>query len=153
VKVAAKKVAAMADSGRRLRLTVLPDVYAICRLEASAALPAWALGFVGSVGLVSITRTDDELSIVCPEANMPDGALAGIHSSRGWRCLCVAGPLDFALTGVLAALAVPLAEAGVSIFAISTYDTDYLLVSGEKLADALRALTAAGHQIEQTEKR
>jgi len=147
VKVAAIKVAAMADSGRRLRLTVLPDMYAICRLEASAALPAWALGFVGSAGLLSITRTDDELSIVCPEANMPDGALAGIHSSRGWRCLRVAGPLDFALVGVLASLAGPLATVGISIFAISTYDTDYLLVREGDLPAAIQALQTAGHSV------
>jgi hypothetical protein len=153
VKFAARKVATMADVGRMLRLTLLPDRYAICRMEASLAIPAWALGATSVAGLVSITRTPDEVSIVCPEATMPDGDLAGIRLSRGWRCLWVAGPLDFALVGVLASVTDPLAAAGISIFAVSTYDTDYVLVPGEKLSDALRALIAAGHHIEQTEKR
>ncbi|HEY7848912.1 MAG TPA: ACT domain-containing protein, partial [Ktedonobacterales bacterium] len=85
----------------------------------------------------------DELSLVLPEASAPEGAT----TEAGWRALRVAGPLDFALIGVLASLAEPLAQAGVSIFAISTYDTDYLLVREVALTEALTALRAAGHTI------
>jgi hypothetical protein len=123
-----------------LTLTLLPDVYAICRLDATSAIPVWTLG---ASGFVSITRTGDELPIVCTEASTPDDVTA----SRGLRCLRVAGPLDFALVGVLASLATPLVEAGVSICAVSTYDTDYLLVRDAHLAAAIQALTAAGHTV------
>jgi hypothetical protein len=87
--------------------------------------------------------TPDELSLVVPEAFAPDGAAI----EAGWRALRVAGTLDFSLTGVLASLAAPLAQAGVSIFAVSTYDTDYLLVRESGLAAALVALRGAGHTI------
>jgi hypothetical protein len=121
-----------------LTLTALPDSYAICRLAPGQPIPAWA---IAAEGFVSITRTADELSVVCSEASAPEG----IAASRGWRCLRVEGPLDFALVGVLGSLAAPLAEAGVSIFAISTYDTDYLLVSEQDVAAAIQALKTAGH--------
>ena len=91
----------------------------------------------------SITRTADELSVVCAEAAVPDG----MQAERGWRALCVDGPLDFALTGILAGLATALAEAGVSIFAVSTFDTDWLLVKEDQRAEAVRALTEAGHTV------
>jgi len=84
-----------------------------------------------------------ELSVVCADAAVPDG----VRAERGWRALTVVGPLDLALTGVLASLAVPLAEAGVAIFAIATFDTDYLLVRRERLSDAVTALRAAGHRV------
>ena len=122
-----------------LTLALLPDTFAICRLPASAALPTWAM--VGS--FCAVTRTPEELSIVCAEQAVP----AGVTCQRGWRGLKVAGPLDFALTGVLASLAGPLAEAGVSIFAISTYDTDYLFVREEQLDTAIDALRRAGFAI------
>jgi hypothetical protein len=88
-------------------------------------------------------RTASELSVVCAAAGVPDD----VRAERGWRALAVEGPLDLALTGVLASLLVPLAHAGVSIFAVSTYDTDYVLVRSERLADALEALRGAGHRI------
>jgi hypothetical protein len=122
-----------------LTLSLLSDSYAICRLPASAALPGWAL--IGP--FYAVTRTREELSIVCHEHVVPPG----VTCARGWRGLMVAGPLEFGLTGVLANLAVPLAEAGVSIFAISTYDTDYLLVREHQLVTALDALRRAGHTI------
>jgi uncharacterized protein len=120
-----------------LALDVLPERFAVVRLAADAAVPAWARG--GS--LVSVTRTADELSIVCPEAAVP----AGLPAQRDFRGLRVRGPLDFSAVGVLASLAGPLAAAGVSLFALSTYDTDYLLVRAADLERALAALAGAGH--------
>lgn len=122
-----------------LTLILLPDTFAICRLSASAALPAWAL--VGS--FCAVTRTSEELSIVCVEQQAPADGIC----QRGWRCLKIAGPLDFSLTGVLASLAAPLAGVGVSIFAISTYDTDYLLVQEAQLDAAIEALRRVGFAV------
>ncbi len=99
-------------------------------------------------GFVSVTRTSDELSLVVAEEAVPRGATAdGLRVQSGWRCLKVAGPLDFSLVGILASLAVPLAEAGVSIFAISTFDTDYLLVPASDLARAVAELKVRGHRV------
>lgn len=122
-----------------LTLTLLPDNMAVARLAATAPLPDWAL----SNAFFAITRTPDELSILCPNDSIPADALA----ERGWRCLQVAGPLDFGLVGVLAALVGPLRDAGVSVFALSTYDTDYVLVKEAQLQRTLAALRAAGHTI------
>ena len=122
-----------------LTLDVLPEMLAICRLPPDAPLPDWAVGG----GLVSITRTAAELSIVCRAERVPPG----VTVVGGWRCLRVAGPLDFALTGVLAALAEPLAQAGISLFAVSTYDTDYLLVPERHLNAAVAALEGAGMRV------
>jgi hypothetical protein len=85
----------------------------------------------------------DELSVVCQEELVP----ANIRAENGWRGLKVEGPLDFALTGILAGLASALAQAGVSLFAISTFDTDYILVKEKDLAKAIRALEQAGHRV------
>lgn len=93
--------------------------------------------------LYAITRTRDELSIVCPQADVPPSTF----SEPEWRALKVAGPLDFSLTGVLASLAAPLADAGISIFALSTFDTDYLLVKSDVLALAVEVLRRAGHSV------
>ncbi len=101
-------------------------------------MPGWAAG-----ELCSITRTAEELSVVCPEEAVPEA----VRRQGGWRCLEVRGPLAFELTGVLASLASPLAEAGVPIFALSTFDTDYLLVPGDQLETAFGALGAAGHRL------
>ena len=123
----------------QLSLTLLSQRLAVCRLDAGAPLPPWANQGV----FVSITRTPEELSLVCPEEAVPDHVL----SERGWCCFRVAGPLAFSLTGVLVALAGPLAEARISIFAISTYDTDYLLVREQDLDGAQQILRQAGHLI------
>jgi hypothetical protein len=124
---------------RSMTLLVLDDEYGIARLDATDPTPVWAA--LGS--LSSVTRTAEELSIVCATAAIPTDVLA----ERGWRCLRVAGRLDFSLTGVLSSIAGPLAAANVSIFAISTYDTDYLLVRGESLGAVTKALSASGHQV------
>lgn len=119
-----------ADS--RLTLSVLPSTLAVCRLDPGAPGPPWAEG----EGFCSITRTGDEISVVCAEDRVPEG----VRAERGWRALVVEGPLDFAMTGVLASLANPLAEAGISIFAVSTYETDYVLVKSDDLAEAVDVL-------------
>jgi hypothetical protein len=122
---------------RTLTLTLLPDSLAVCRLGPDEPVPGWA--WAGP--LAAVVRTPDELSVVCAEAAVP----AGVRCERGWRALRVAGPLDFSEVGVLAALVGPLADAGVSVFAVSTFDTDYLLVRAGQLPAAVAALTAAGH--------
>ena len=122
-----------------LTLSILREEFAICRLDADSPVPGWALA--GS--LSSITRTADELSIVCAQKQAPEL----LQCDRNWRCLKVHGPLDFSLTGVMLALVRPMAEAGISIFAVSTFDTDYLMVKESNLEKAIRALTAAGHEV------
>lgn len=125
----------------QLDLVLLGESLAICRLPAQAAVPAWATG-----AFVAITRTPDELSIVCANTAVP----SGVQAERDWRAFVVAGPLDFALTGILAAIAAPLAAAGVPIFAISTFDTDYVLVRAAEVGRAIAALRAAGHRIHES---
>jgi uncharacterized protein len=125
----------------KVKLELLPGAYAVCRLARDAPAPDWANG--GAVS--SITRTNDELSVVCPDTGVP----AGVDKAGGWRVLKVEGPLDLSLTGVLASLASPLARAGISVFALSTYDTDYLLVKQEQLAMAIRTLRAEGYDIDE----
>ncbi len=122
-----------------LTLSVLPDRFAVCRLAPDAERPAWAEAGAFS----SVTRTPEELSVVCPEEAVPPG----VRCERGRRALRVHGPLDFALTGILAALTAPLAEAGIPLFALSTFDTDYVLVHDDVLTRAVRALTEAGHTV------
>jgi uncharacterized protein len=124
---------------RRLELTLLPERYAISRLAADAPLPAWAT----KGAFFSITRTGDELSVVCELGRVP----VGVQSQPGWRVLKVHGPFVLTEIGVLAALAAPLAEAKLSLFAISTFDTDYLLVASETLSAATATLERAGHKI------
>lgn len=122
----------------RLTLDVLPGELAVCRLPGEAPSPDWAVGT-----LVSITRAPGELTVVCDATAVPPS----VEKERGWRALAVRGPLDLSLTGVLASLAGPLADAGVPVFVISTYDTDYLLVRDADLERAVAALRAAGHQV------
>jgi hypothetical protein len=122
------------DGKRVSALRLLPHRYAVCRLAADADVPA---------AFFSVTRTPDELSVVCAEEDVPEDT----KSEGGWRIFQVAGPLEFSLTGVLAAIAAPLASASVSIFAISTFDTDYVLVKEENLARAVQALRGAGHRV------
>ncbi len=120
-------------------LTILPGEYAICQLPPEVAIPGWVQG----KDLLAMIRTADELTIVCEAANIP----TDVRSEPGWRALKVAGPLDFAMVGVLASLSNTLAQASVSIFALSTYDTDYLLVKEAQLEIAIQALARAGHKI------
>jgi hypothetical protein len=124
---------------RSLDLTVEPWELAVSRLPPDAPVPEWAMGGV----FHAITRTPAELSVVCPADSVP----GDVRSEKGWRCFSLAGPIAFEETGVLAAVAAPLAAAGISIFAISTFDTDYVLVPGRHLDAAVRALAAAGHRV------
>ena len=130
---------------RRLDLSVLPERFAVCRLGLSSPLPAW----LPDEGFVCVTRTADELSIVCDEACVP----SSVKSQRGRAILSVHGPVEFSEIGVLAALAVPLADAGISIFVVSTYNTDHLIVAEEDLGRTIAALNAAGHKIHRTSGR
>jgi hypothetical protein len=120
-------------------IKLLKPTFSVCRLAADAPLPSW----VNQGGFTAVTRTEEELCIVCEGKFVPQDVLA----ERGWRAFMVAGPLDFSLVGVLASLSSALAVAGVSIFAISTYNTDYLLVKSENLNQAVAALKAEGHDL------
>lgn len=119
-------------------LHLLDEGFAVARLDPDAPDPEWARG-----EFVSVTRTPDELSVACAEAAVPDN----VRAERGFRCLRVAGPIDFSATGVLESLLKPLADAAISIFAVSTFDTDYLFVPGADLDQALDTLRAAGHMV------
>ena len=123
-----------------MNLALKKDRLAVCQLPPDAAVPPWA---TGREAFTSISRTSEELSIVCPEAVVPKD----VKREGGWRMFMVEGPLDFALTGILASVATPLAQAGVSLFALSTYNTDYVLVKDEMAAAAVEALRAAGHTV------
>ena len=123
----------------RLTLVPLAGTFAICRLEPNSAIPAWAVG-----AFVSVTRTAEELSVVCAD----DGVPQGVRCERGWRAWRLAGTFDLnSETGVLASVTGPLAEAGIGLFAVSTFDTDYLLVQSEKANRAVEILRRAGHAV------
>lgn len=122
---------------RKLTVLVRPGEYVVSRLPADAPLPDVTGGFV------SITRTPDELSVVAPAG----AAIQADQVARGWRLLTVRGPFEFTLTGIMAALSGALAAAGVPLFALSTFDTDHLLVKDDDLARALVALREAGHDV------
>jgi hypothetical protein len=126
----------------QLTIIIYEKMYAVCRLEPNAAVPEWA----GGGRFLSITRTKNELSIVCEEEMVPND----VHCERHRRLMQIEGTLAFTLTGVLASVALPLAKAELSIFAISTYDTDYLLIADEDLQKATEMLEAAGHTIRQS---
>jgi uncharacterized protein len=122
-----------------LTLTALPGRYAIAKLDAKAEVPLWAR----EGQFVSITRTTAELSIVCQEEKVP----AGTPCVPGWRALKCEGPLDWALTGIVASIADPLANAGVATFPVATHDTYYLLIREPQLDHAIQALSGHGHAI------
>jgi hypothetical protein len=120
-------------------LTVLAETYAICRLDATEKTPAWAL----SGDFCSATRTGHELSIVCSEEAVPEG----VEAVKGWKSFKVEGKLPFNLVGVLSSLSSTLAQAGISLFVVSTYDTDYLFIKATDVEKAVAALRDAGHNI------
>ena len=123
-----------------MNLSLSQERLTVCQLAPDAPLTPWA---TGPDAFMSFTRTAEEFSIVCPESSVP----ADMKQERGWRAFKVDGPLDFGLTGVLASVATPLAQSGISLFAIATYNTDYVLVKESKITDAVKALRAAGHTV------
>ena len=127
------------DTVPPVQLRTLPDSYAIVRLHPGSELPDW----VDKGPFRSVTRTDNEVSVVCRDYDVPEGESA----ERGWRVLELLGPLDFSLTGVVASLVDPLSRAEIPIFVISTFETDYVLVRGVNLDDAVEALELGGHDV------
>jgi hypothetical protein len=126
-----------------LDLDLLPEEYAVCRLPAGSAIPAPLTSGPDDKSVTSVTWAPDEVSVICRSDRVPAGATV----ETPWRCLRVVGPLNLALTGIMASLIGPLADARVNIMAFSTYDTDYVLVPAVRLAEAINTLTAAGHRI------
>lgn len=122
-----------------VQLARVPGAYAVVRLRVDEPVPAERQG-----AFYSITRTERETSVVLDEELVPPGALA----ETGFALFRVKGELDFSLTGVMAALCLPLAMAGVSLFALSTFDTDWLLVQGENVPEAIAAWQGAGHVVD-----
>jgi uncharacterized protein len=122
-----------------LKFRRLPATFAICRLAPDAPIPA----SIATASFVSVTRTAEELSIVCPVDQVPQNA----QCESPWTCFKLEGPFPFSLTGVLASFINPLAQGGIPIFAISTFDTDYVLVKEELAASSLKTLQDAGHQL------
>jgi hypothetical protein len=125
---------------QKLTLYMLPQLYAFCRLQPNGAIPHWAL--LGD-DFISLTRTHEELSVVCLQENVPPDAQA----ERDWRCIKVEGPFGFSVSGVHASLALPLAEASISVMAIATYETDHLLIKSEDVEAAIETLKRAGHTV------
>lgn len=125
---------------KTLRIVVLPHRLAVCRLAPDAPLPSWIRG-----AFTSVTRTDEELSVICDDGAVP----ADVQAERGWRAVRVPGPIPFEVTGVAAALVSPLAAAGISVFLLATFDTDYLLLKDDVFPRALEVLRAAGHDVGQ----
>ena len=114
-------------------------MYAVCQMPPKTPIPIWAK----TSSFCSVTQTSDEISIVCQSKEVP----AGVKAERNWRMIKVEGPLNFSLVGILASLAVPLAKAQISIFAISTFDTDYLLVQDESFSKAIAVLKESGFTV------
>ena len=118
---------------KKLSLSIIPGIFGICHLAKNSEIPEWTRSFVG---FCSITRTDDELSIVAPQEKIP----AGVLVEKGWLTFKVQGPLGFSLTGIVSSLSTPLAKAKISIFYISTYETDYLMVEEKNFSKAKKIL-------------
>lgn len=124
-----------------MKLKIHKGLHAVYRLDPDSALPAG----IFDKPFCCVTRTEDELSVVCPEATLDMETVQVCEP--GWRLIEAEGPLDFGLVGVLRSITTPLAEAGISVFAISTYDTDYLMIKDVHLQNAIKALTKAGFTI------
>ena len=125
-------------SHSNLTLSLLSGTFSICRLEPEEDIPSWVL----AGDFFSITRTKEELSLVCLQEIVPEGT----RCEKGFSCFKVGGPLDFSLTGILSSLTIPLAQAGISVLALSTFDTDYLLVKEAQVDRAVQKLSQAGHR-------
>jgi len=124
-------------------LSVIRDTFAVCRIDAFKDIPDSVLGS----SFFSVTRTADELSIICPEKNIPQESMA----ETSWRCLKIHGPLDFTTTGIISSLTTTLAQENISVFVFSTYDTDYIMIKDHDLNRAIDTLTKGGHQVHHDE--
>jgi hypothetical protein len=122
-----------------MKITLLEGLLAVARLDADADIPPWA----HRGAFTSITRTPHELSIVCDEGGVPED----LPAERGWRCLGLVGPIPFETTGVAASFTRALAARGISVFVVSTFDTDYVLVKAAKIDQAIEALRDAGYEV------
>ena len=137
-------VAQMEDDGgvsprQQLKFRWLPGQFAICKLPPDASIPSWATSGI----FTSVTRGSEELSIVCPAENLPRDVKSGSH----WVCLKLEGPFPFSQTGVLLSFIEPLSNNGIPIFAISTYDTDYVLIQEDHMGGVIDRLREAGHKL------
>ena len=122
-----------------LQLSVFPNQYAICKLSDSRDIPAWNPG----LDLLGVIYSKDEITIICEESYVPSNAMV----EYGWRLLEVVGSLDFNLVGILAGLTSALAKVNVSVFVLSTYRTDFMMVKEQDLTDAINGLTAEGYRV------
>lgn len=122
-----------------LTMKLLKEKYGVCRLDKTELIPEWAQ----NSDFFSITRTSDELSIVCSQDDIPND----IKCEKDWKILKIEGPLDFSLIGILASISAALAKKGISIFAISTYDTDYILVKNNDIDNAIQSLIKENYEI------
>ncbi|MGO0905369.1 ACT domain-containing protein [Clostridioides difficile] len=123
-----------------MKLKLFLEEYAVCRLSSNSKIPTW----IDTKNFYSITKTDDELSIVCSNNNIP----SDVKSEKEWRILKILGPLDFSLIGILSKISGLLADNKISIFAISTYDTDYILIKEKDIKNACKILNCNGYEIE-----
>ncbi|GCE23700.1 ACT domain-containing protein [Dictyobacter kobayashii] len=131
-------------TNKRLILTLQPDTLAICRLDPTTRISTEML----NGNFVAITKTDEELSIICPQENIPDEVIY----TKGWRCLRIEGPFTPDTAGIMSSVLAPLAEAGLSVFTATTYDTGHVLVQEENLNLAIQILAQAGHTIRSENK-
>jgi len=122
-----------------LVISVVNETFGICRLDAFKGIPDTVL----SSDFFSVTKTAEELSVVCPESNIPEDCIPELN----WKCLKIHGPLDFSQTGIISSLTSSLANSDISVFAFSTYDTDYIMVKDVDLEKAVQALSDSGHQV------
>ncbi len=134
-------------AGHRRSLFLLKGLFAVCRLDKKASVPDWAV----SKHFFSVTRTDDELSVVCPQEGIPEG----VDCEPGWRCLKIESPFEFDLSGAISSVAALLAEADVLMFMIATQDSDYLMIKEYDLERTISVVAQAGYQVnrEHQEKR
>lgn len=126
-------------SEKILTIRLLEEKYGVCRLNNNESIPEW----IKNSDFFSITKTCDELSIVCLEKDIPDE----VKCEKEWRILKVEGQLDFSLVGILSSISTILAKSGISIFAISTYDTDYILVKEKDVDNAMKALIKNKYEV------
>jgi uncharacterized protein len=129
----------MSEIEKKLTLKILKDRYSVCRLNKNDEIPKW----IFDEEFFSITRTDDELSIVC----LQDKIKEDIKCEKDWKVLKIEGPLDFSLVGILSRISTLMANNGISIFAISTYDTDYILIKEESINKVIEVLENNNYNI------